>query len=176
MQKNTIRDGISTALDAAYTVDTVYTALHCLNNSIHAYCLHILLGKVWTLWTGVDRSGYPLDCYNYESTCGAKSIIFFSFGCPNPLFQGFPDNHHDLCPRTATAYDFIKVIKHCNQCSFDYSLNQTKFNAPTIVYNHFLFQTYKSFLFFKNKAPQNILFKRTLLLLSVRLLVGWSIK
>ena len=157
MQKNTIRDGISTALDAAYTVDTVYTALHCLNNSIHAYCLYILLGKVQTLWTGVDRSGYPLDCYNYESTCGAKSIIFFSFGCPNPLFQGFPDNHHDLCPRTATAYDFIKVIKHCNQCSFDYSLNQTKFNDPTIVYNHFFISNLQKLSFFQKQSTPKYL-------------------
>ena len=87
MQKNTIRDGISTALDAVYTVDTVYTALHCLNNSIHAYCLYILLEKVRTLWTGVDRSGYPLDCYNYESTCDAKSIIFLALGVPTPCFR-----------------------------------------------------------------------------------------
>ena len=33
LAKNSIRDGISTALGAAYTVDTVYTALHCLRGT-----------------------------------------------------------------------------------------------------------------------------------------------
>ena len=23
-------------------------------------------------WTGLDWTGYPLDCYDYQSTCGAK--------------------------------------------------------------------------------------------------------
>ena len=65
---------------ALYTADTVYTVitvntvqtdLHCLNSSMYAYCLYILLGKVRMLmkwadgllskkwsevdgWTGVD--------------------------------------------------------------------------------------------------------------------------
>ena len=52
--KNTTRDGGSTALYTAYTVDMVSTvdivytiqiALHCLKSSIHAY---ILFGKVRT--------------------------------------------------------------------------------------------------------------------------------
>ena len=25
-------------------------------------------------WTGLDCSGYPFDCYNYQSTTGAKNV------------------------------------------------------------------------------------------------------
>ena len=26
-------------------------------------------------WTGLDWTGYPLDCYDYQSTCGAKKYL-----------------------------------------------------------------------------------------------------
>ena len=50
--KNIIRDGASTVLYTAYTVDTVHavqTALYWLNSSVHAYIVMKLeLGKKWS--------------------------------------------------------------------------------------------------------------------------------
>ena len=58
-----------------------------------------LRSKMWTGWMG-EWSGYPLDCYDYQSTCGAtkheicyrcilENIIFgiFKTGAPSPAFR-----------------------------------------------------------------------------------------
>ena len=73
----------------------LYTALHCLNSSISAYIVYKWLGKVRTLWEWADAllsknrewnglvdgwSGYPFDCNEYYSTCGANK------GLCNELF------------------------------------------------------------------------------------------
>ena len=76
--KNTIRDGDSTALYMFFTVYTVYiiqTALHYFSKmyAINIVKVRTLLylgsmgfrAKCWTVWTGLDWSGYPLNCYDY---------------------------------------------------------------------------------------------------------------
>ena len=100
MKKNTIRDGGSTAQETAYTFDTVdmvytvdtvqFTLLKLLYTAKRTACmpLYILLGNIRTLLDVTEErgakcvsgwmewSGYPLDCYDYQSTCGAKNAIY----------------------------------------------------------------------------------------------------
>ena len=45
-------------------------------------------------WMDGWMDGYPLDCYNYQSTCGAKnlSIGLKDFGHQKSLGKGFDKN------------------------------------------------------------------------------------
>ena len=62
-------------------------------------------------WSGVDGvDGYPLDCYDYQSTCGAKNEekVSMPLFLQSPIFDlqdaEFSDSYSDSAPSQEVSF------------------------------------------------------------------------
>ena len=56
-----------------YTIEHYWILVNTIeHHGNRLYCFIRLRCKMLTGWSGVEWSGYPLDCYDYLSTCGAN--------------------------------------------------------------------------------------------------------
>ena len=79
------------------------------------------------------RSGIPLCCYDYQSTCGAKNITFKS------SYNWFKiDIHQQLRPLTANYLAMFKVTSTTIYTKYETQTKcKTRFNSQGMILNGF---------------------------------------
>ena len=90
--------------------------------------IKLMVRSAWTIWlfrfmgfrakSGTEWTGYPLDCYDYWSTCGAETIsLQFHVSICLPRIGLFPrhirhTHRHHLHPLLELLRDYVRINHH----------------------------------------------------------------